>query len=203
MTGKDKDKVFKYWQDEVLRLQSLGYQLPSKGIRIQIPNARVRLQTCYEYLLSVVDEEFKWTPELDEIAEWLTDNHYKGLLLHGNLGCGKTFFVRYVLPLLLQGTGKIASYFDVTQAIKDTDAVLKQSVIILDDVGTEQRRVDYGTERDTVNEVIDAAEKYGKMLIITTNLTKDEIKVKYGDRTLDRLLKLTKRINYKGKSFRS
>ena len=51
-------------------------------------------------------------------------------------------------------------------------------------------------------EIVDQAEKKGKLLIISTNLNKDKLIEMYGERVFDRLCKLTKRILFTGKSMR-
>lgn len=49
---------------------------------------------------------------------------------------------------------------------------------------------------------MDAAEKQGKLLLLTSNLSAAELMKKYGERTLDRLRALTKCVIFKGKSMR-
>ena len=74
----------------------------------------------------------------------------------------------------------------------------------MDDIGTEGQSVIFGERRWAFPEIVDEAEKKGKLLIVTTNLTKDELSGRYGDRTLDRLRAITKPIIFKRKegSFR-
>jgi len=49
---------------------------------------------------------------------------------------------------------------------------------------------------------MDAVEKYAKLIIISTNLTKSELKDRYGERVYERLISTTKRIEFTGKSLR-
>lgn len=49
---------------------------------------------------------------------------------------------------------------------------------------------------------MDEAEKRGKMLMLTTNLSLDEISQKYGERTMDRLVAITRRVKFEGTSLR-
>lgn len=84
----------------------------------------------------------------------------------------------------------------------DIDAVKQKHIIYIDDIGTESLSVKYGEKRMTFPELVDEAEKKGKLLIITTNLSLSEIKEKYGERTLDRLRAITTPIVFKGESLR-
>lgn len=44
----------------------------------------------------------EWLPEYDKVAEWLTNNQRKGLMLYGSNGRGKSLLSLRVLPLVLQ-----------------------------------------------------------------------------------------------------
>lgn len=191
------------WTETILHLRDNGYRLPTAGISVKIPQASDVLVDCYTACLKTIDEQFVYINEIQQVAEWLTDNRRKGLLLYGKCGRGKTFMARHVLPLILyRFTGLVPQYFDMTYAVRHTDEVLSNAIIILDDVGTEDKYVEYGTTRHTFAEIVDAAEKDGKLLIITSNLTRDELLQRYGERTFDRLVKLVRRVLFTGKSLR-
>ena len=64
----------------------------------------------------------------------------------------------------------------------------------MDDIGTENLSVKYGEKRLAFAELTDEAEKKGKLLILTTNLSIDELREKYGERTVDRLRAITKTV---------
>ena len=74
--------------------------------------------------------------------------------------------------------------------------------IYIDDIGTEEVSKVYGNVRCTFSELCDAAEQKGKLFIITTNLTANELEAKYGERTIDRLKAITKFVPFTGKSLR-
>jgi len=82
------------------------------------------------------------------------------------------------------------------------DEVKKKHIIYVDDIGTENLSIKYGEKRLAFAELADEAEKKGKLLILTTNLTIDELKEKYGERTIDRLRAITKTILFSGASLR-
>ena len=75
---------------------------------------------------------------------------------------------------------------------KNIDKAIKPHLIYLDDVGTEGECIRFGERRQAFPEIVDEAEKKGKLLIVTTNLNTDELKYRYGDRTLDRLRAITR-----------
>lgn len=72
----------------------------------------------------------------------------------------------------------------------------------IDDIGTEFLSVKYGEKRLSFAELVDEAEKKGKLLIVTTNLSLSELQQKYGERTLDRLRAITTPVVFKGDSLR-
>ena len=82
------------------------------------------------------------------------------------------------------------------------DEVKQKHIIYIDDVGTENLSVKYGDKRLAFAELADEAEKKGKLLILTTNLTIDELREKYGERTIDRLRAITKTVLFSGVSLR-
>ena len=82
------------------------------------------------------------------------------------------------------------------------EEVKKKHIIYIDDVGTENLSVKYGEKRLAFAELADEAEKKGKLLILTTNLTIDELREKYGERTIDRLRAITKTVLFSGISLR-
>lgn len=62
--------------------------------------------------------------------------------------------------------------------------------------------VKYGEKRLSFAELVDEAEKKGKLLIISTNLSLSELQQKYGERTVDRLRAITTPVVFKGDSLR-
>ena len=171
--------------------------------RISIPSARENLQNA---LSMVIDEHqpLQWLPEYDEIADWLTDNGGRGLLCYGNVGRGKTLICAKAIPMLLNYfCRKVVTVVDAISMNNNIDEVKKQYLLCLDDIGTEAQANQYGNKRDAFSEIVDEAERKGHLLLITTNLTLEELKGKYGIRTLDRLRHITKCVKFKGDSLRN
>ena len=162
------------------------------------------LQDALTFFLSKRNEELKWLPEYDNVAKWLENNNGRGIFMYGNCGRGKSLLGRYVIPaILLKYCGKVTSVFDIQEMNKNIDLVMSKQIISLDDIGTEEMINNFGNKRLAFAEIMDAAEKQGKLMIISTNLTQNEIIEQYGDRILDRIKSITERILFNGESLRS
>ncbi|HEY5592139.1 MAG TPA: hypothetical protein VIK55_14130 [Paludibacter sp.] len=185
------------------RMKTHGLKVPINKVEIKVPDAKNVLENALRYFLSLEGKEMKWMPQYDVIAEWLEDNKGRGLLLYGSCGLGKTFLTRYVITaILLKYCNKVVTSFDMVDVNKDPDKVMSKHIIALDDIGTEEVSVKFGEKRSIIPEVLDATEKYGKLLLMTSNLGGEDLIKKYGNRTFDRILAVTKRIEFNGKSFR-
>lgn len=190
-------------------MKSIGMQIPAERIIIQIQGARTILENCFKYFLSLQNEDFYWQPEYEEIVDWLENNEGKGLFLYGDCGRGKSLLSRYVLPaILLKYCRKVVRVYDVQEINSNIDEVLKKHILSLDDIGTEELSVNYGNKRLAFAEIMDAAEKYGKLIIISTNLKKQGhsktrgIIDTYGERVFERIIATTKRVAFQGESLR-
>lgn len=180
-----------------------GMELPAKRFEIRIPDAKTILENCFKYFLSFQNAQLLWQPEYDEVAQWLGHNNKRGLFLYGDCGRGKSLLTRYIIPaILLKYSKKVVSVYDIQTMNRNINEVLKKHIIALDDIGTEDVSVSYGNKRLAFAEIIDAAEKQGKLIIISTNLKGNEIIERYGQRVMERIVSTTKRIEFKGKSLR-
>ena len=61
----------------------------------------------------------------------------------------------------------------------------------------------YGNERHAFPELMDRAEQNGNLVVVSTNLSGEEIEQVYGTRTLERIKACCKRVNFNGESLRS
>lgn len=107
----------------------------------------------------------------------------KGLLLHGDVGTGKTYYAACIANSLIDSgysvlmtnfarlTNKINGMFEGKQDY--IDSLNRYTLLIIDDLGAE-RKSEYMQEQ--VFNIIDARYRSGLPFIITTNLTTDEIK---------------------------
>ena len=186
---------------EQMKLHGMKVQTPKVFIRV--PDAKTVLKSALTYFLGLEGKQLVWLHQYDSVAEWLADNEGRGLLLYGTSGLGKTFLTRYVISaILLKYCNKVVSSFDMVEVNKNPENVLQKHIIALDDIGTEEISVKYGEKRSVVPEILDSVEKYGKLILLTSNLGAEQLVQKYGTRTMDRIIATTKRVEFTGKSFR-
>lgn len=135
----------------------------------------------------------------------------KGLLLYGGVGTGKTFAAACIANALID-TGRpclmtnFARVLNTLWSIEEKQAYIdsfnKFDLLVLDDLGTE-RRSEYAQEQ--VFNVIDGRYRAGLPLIITTNLSIEEIKKPDSvgnSRIYDRVLEMCHPVEVTGKSRR-
>jgi len=178
-------------------LQPKVYNRYKLGAREEIKEMFIK---SFEYYDRTV-EKYKHLPAYDEIIDWMVDTKGRGLMLMGECGLGKSTILNFVIPAIFRTrTNKILR----SVPAKELGAVdrNKAPFIIIDDLGTESIKNDYGTKIDAVADAISYAEDSSKTLLITTNLTPLALKERYDERTLDRLRKC-KVVIIKGKSFRN
>ena len=169
-------------------------------MQISVPNAGTHLKGGLKYFCG---DNAKWNTDYEKIVQWLTDNKGKGLMLVGNCGVGKSLIGMRIIPLLLYHYyRKIITICTAAELNKSPDDFLSRHIIYVDDVGTEDVSNIYGNKRVPFAELVDLAERDGKLLMFSTNLDEDHLKAKYGDRVVDRLHAITRKITIIGKSNR-
>tara|TARA_B110000444_G_scaffold165618_1_gene154770 strand:+ start:279 stop:875 length:597 start_codon:yes stop_codon:yes gene_type:complete len=154
----------------------------------------------FKYYDRTIDK-YEHLPAYDEIIDWMVDTRGRGLVLMGECGLGKSTILNYVIPAIFRTkTNKVLRSIPAKEL-----AAVERNVapfIIIDDLGTESIKNDYGTKIDAVADAISYAEDSSKTLLITTNLSPKSLKERYDERTLDRLRKC-KVVIIKGNSFRN
>lgn len=181
-------------------MKDLGFSPNPDLVHIAIPEAKANL---WRGLQHFTGNSAQWQPEYDKVAEWLSKNNGRGLLCLGNCGRGKTLICGKIIPVLITHYHRrITNLYDAQQMNAVIDEVKKKHIIYVDDIGTESMSVKYGEKRMAFPELVDEAEKRGKLLIITTNLSIDQLTEKYGERTIDRLRAITTPITFVGESMR-
>lgn len=153
---------------------------------------------------TITDSEFKMLPEYKEIIEWLSSSEGKGLFMTGSNGRGKTSILKGVLPLIFKSRGYVLKPINSRQIdIKYFDEYLRSTfAIVIDEIGKDEVENDYGTLKDPVESAIDHCEDVIKLLIMTSNLTKDQIDKRYGIRTSSRIKRLCRIVIFKGDDLR-
>ena len=183
------------------RLKDTGFEMPNR-VFIKVADARKRLANGLRYMLAQQGEKPQWLPEYELIADWLSDNKGKGLLLAGSCGRGKTLVATRILPLFFAERHLFYNLFNSYELNSRQNEVFRCKILCIDDIGVENESVKNGERRNVFTELIDSVEKKGKLLVVTTNLTQDEIVEKYGTRTLDRLFSCCKIVTFSGRSLR-
>lgn len=143
------------------------------------------------------------TESVQKVAEYLKDTQGKHLCLLGRVGTGKTLLATKILPILFQM--QYNKFFTSIKAVNLADELRvakRNNFVIIDDVGTESDAMDFGNKISQFSEWIDTLENRSSMSIITTNLSADQIKQRYGMRTYDRIRGLFKVITFNEKSMR-
>lgn len=194
-----------YFKNLVSQMRDTGYPQEIDRVQISIPNAEKRLRGGLQYVVNMKSGcNAEWNERnYRPIVDWMTDNKGKGLLMFGGCGLGKSVIGMYILPLLIKDVHKkVVNIFSAQELNKKIDEILKLHIIYIDDIGTEDNLNYYGNKRMPFAELCDAAEKKGKLLILTTNLSIDELTEKYGDRVVDRLIATTKAVPFTGDSLR-
>lgn len=115
----------------------------------------------------------------DDFADFRRDG--KGLLLYGPVGTGKTYFAASIANRVIDRgyTARMTNFSQVSNDLQSTwekqeyiDRLCEYDLLIFDDLGAE-RKSEYMQEQ--VFNVIDARYRSGGPVIITTNLTQDEL----------------------------
>lgn len=183
-------------------------------VRIQIPNARQRLEEGMKYFLK--DKPLQWLPGnhgYDRIVEWLTDNKNRGLLCLGRPGLGKSLICQRVLPVLLAPYGDVVRVSS-TELHDKLEELKKSRIVVVDDLGKEPRK-HYGDIDNSFLELCDNSERTGNLIIITTNLVTDrfsdgrlaegypdDLHSRYGDAVFSRLQSITRVAIIEGEDLR-
>lgn len=187
-------------------LQQQGFNGGGRLPHFTIPNARKRMEDGLRYYAG---EGYHWLDAYDQVVSWLLDNKGRGLLCVGTSGLGKTLVCRDILPVIL---GRNIPSVTAKEMNSRIDDLLKERAIIIDDLGKEDPEVKvYGNRRTPFFELCDAAEREGKLLIITTNLSTTpvndpdyptSIQERYGTAVIDRLRSITSVVIFRGRSLR-
>lgn len=173
---------------------------PNERIYFELEDAENILRRGLKYY---VGDNYQWLPEYDEIVKWLSDNDGKGLLCLGDCGRGKSVICYQILKDIFGCCFRLNYLRYDAVDMGDNLAQIKESrIAMIDDVGTELPYSLYGVKRECFSEIVDRAEKDKNLLVITTNLSLEQIIERYGNRTFDRLRATTKPVLFAGDSLR-
>lgn len=135
-------------------------------------------------------------------------DHYKGILLQGHIGTGKTLLM-FIIREVYKYYGKVLDVKNAAQInsiwLGDSDSKkrLFNGILCLDDMGVEEPLLNsYGTKIRPIYEIVNIRDYNNRLTFITTNLGVKTIEERYGDRVLDRLTGSLNQLVLKGKSRR-
>lgn len=155
-----------------------------------------------------------------EIAKWLTaDGPTFGLLLCGGCGNGKTTFVKafqQIINALYMRVGDSVERYGmrivnarelVRICKKDYDQwreLCNSRMLAIDDFGTEPVELsDFGNVIYPITDLLTTRYDRSLFTVITTNLTPQEIRPKYGDRIADRLNEMMGKVIFNNPTYRT
>ena len=187
---------------------------------IHVENARERLEQEMRRVWG--DERFLWMNGYERIADWLTDNKGKGLLLCAPTGRGKTDICQRILPDILCNGGRPIPYVEAKDLCKPKSADLRddlktEPILIVDKLGKEPRKF-FSDDNNSFSDLLENAERTGQLLIICTQLSTttidperypeaaaqypDSIQHRYGQDVLSRLAAVVKATRIVGPDMR-
>lgn len=158
------------------------------------------------------ERNFKLCKRYATAFDKIMETSQQGLLMWGDVGTGKSFAAACIANYLLEHKTSVmmTSFVKILEIInKDRDeesAIIarlgRAKLVILDDLGAE-RSTDYAIEK--VYNIINTRYLGGKPMILTTNLTLDEMKnetdIRY-KRIFDRIFETCYPMQFIGESFR-
>lgn len=212
-------------------VEALMSRLLQRGTMMERFKLPMTKEQAYRLLLAAVKGEVEYRARIFEfndavkfyaetIAEWLTGDSPKfGLLLCGNVGNGKSTFVKAFQQLLNQLNIRSETYRDYWKIrivdarsatylcksdYREWEQLCRLPMLAIDDLGTEPLEIqDYGNVMSPMVDLL--TRRYDKQLftIITTNLMPKEIRPKYGARIGDRLNEMMVKIQFENDSYRT
>ena len=146
---------------------------------------------------------------VDYLAETKLKCRTKGLLIISGTGTGKTIALKTIKKVR---DLKFFTADTMTKRRSDDSNYLEYAFqmceenIIIDDLGAELPINDFGVRAEFMSEVIIYRYreycKDGRLTLFSTNLTRDEIGERYGERVLSRLIKMCELISCGGQDLR-
>ncbi len=172
------------------------------------------LQICYEN--EVKKRGMNYSNDIkdyiNKVATWLLETNKTGLFLYGSVGNGKTTMILAIKKLievlyLGQFGVQIISSLTLSELVRNDEAnfnlIKKSYLLAIDDVGCEPSIVkNYGNEISPLTDII--YYRYDKQLftLITSNLDKKDIEIKYGNRISDRMNEMFDFVAFTNKTYR-
>lgn len=148
---------------------------------------------------------FSLTPKIEEIISFIQKNN-TGVMLRGNVGCGKTFIMDILLRIIHPQDERKFSKINAIDLITEFNTTghealkkIEKKNVFFDDLGSETRGKYYGENIDVFEKIIQIRyndyRDFGVKTHFTTNLTKKEMSERYGARVVSRITEMCEVIN--------
>jgi len=163
------------------------------------------IKACIEGLN--IPERYKGVLEDDEYLEAIKNK--KGVIFTGAVGTGKTYKLVGLIKSVANNMYPMGLMFrtfgSIIRKIKDSignnsyddlfNQFLEPYIFVIDDLGIEQ-----GSEftKQFLNDFVNERYNQGKLLMITTNLTSEELQNLYSERLLSRLMEMCEVVKLNG-----
>ena len=198
-------------------------KIHNKETQIFLENVRLVEKISYTGLPKKLYNKFSFEnlnqsfldPKKLEICEKWTPENEKGLLLIGSVGTAKTHIACAILKRFSNKNfiGKFYSLSKLMSECKDKIANNKDGdtiemllndiyscdILVIDDLG-DSKTTDFS--HDIFSGILNNRINTEKKIIITTNLSGDELREIYGRRILDRFNEIVRPVTFVGESFR-
>lgn len=140
-------------------------------------------------------------------SEQFKGDHYKGILLAGSIGSGKTVIMNAFCSILEMYTNKV---FVRTHAKRIPELIranepghFDKRPMFIDDLGREPKEINtYGTKELPTVDLMSIRYDFGALTFATTNFNDDVLKQFYGEAIVDRFHEMFNYLIIKGSSKR-
>lgn len=183
-------------------------------------------EECAQMLSVAYDEEVKargremvmddaTASHIRKVSRFLTEDTPRfGFILMGTCGNGKTTLaraVRSLLAVLLEDERRGAQWVEAKEIARmakadarELQGIRRAGVLIVDDLGEEPAEVlQYGNALNPAIDLLTARYNERLYTIITSNLTPDDIRTKYGARIADRFNEMFDRVIFENPTYRT
>lgn len=153
--------------------------------------------------------------QAEKLSVWLKGENkaagYTFLMLFGNVGTGKTTLAKAIMNIFDEKTEKKMCFQTARElcnmAKNDYESfqrLIAYPYLVVDDVGEEPVEVlNYGYPIFPIRELIEKRYDLDLPTIFTTNLKKNDLYGRYGERVADRLRQITAFVGFPGESLRN
>ena len=183
-----EDTVYQMCRCETDQYNAMREQTRRNTLGMRISEMRAECFSDSALKRCTFDADDGAMPEITEVCRKYADSfdafreRGEGLLLYGLCGSGKTVYAACIANAVIdKGCPALVTSF--TQIVRKTldeqarfmESMNRYALLVLDDLGTE-RRSGSGYMQEMIYSVVDRRIRSGLPMIVTTNLTMDEIK---------------------------